>query len=83
MQLTSWVSFRRWELQKSRQSEDLWPCVQQMSWEALRLLGLQRISQAVSLCVAVLLGSVKTVEFDALSATYLLGCLQAVGSSED
>ena len=43
-------------------------------------MGLQRSSQAVALCGAVLLGGLQTVETLALCAAELLGGLQTVGS---
>lgn len=73
-------TFKLWCFQRGREGADILSRLQQISWYAFRLLGLQRRTQAVVLCVAVLQGGLRTVSSVSLCAVELQGGFQTVGS---
>ena len=66
--------------QRGREAADLLPWLQQISWEAFKLLSFQRSSQAVVPCAAFLQGIIWTVVSVPLCAAELPGVFWSVGS---
>ena len=71
-------AFQLLGLQIDREASNLLPWLHLISWEAFRLLSLQRSNQSVVLCEAFLQGTLWTVVFVSLCAAELQGGFQPV-----